>query len=135
MFDQTLSLIIRLASAAVIAGWFLSALGELNARGYVRLGIPILIGAAILYLRNLDKSNRRWFKGRFVRLWRRPRALPIIYFIIFLLIVIGSLLHEPNNFDGLSYRVPKVLYWLEQGRWHWINAPYEAVNFTFPNYE
>jgi hypothetical protein len=70
---------------------------------------------------------KRWLKQR--------RWLPLIFLFTTTLIFIGSALHEPNNFDGLSYREPKVLYWLDAQRWHWIASPYEAVNYTLPNYE
>ena len=61
--------------------------------------------------------------------------MPVIYLLILALILAGSVLYEPNNFDGLNYREPKVLYWLGAHRWQWVNTPYAVVNYTLPDYE
>jgi hypothetical protein len=66
---------------------------------------------------------------------RARRPLPLIFWITFALIASGSVLHEPNNFDGLMYRIPKVLCWLNQHHWHWVQTMDEEVNYTLPNYE
>jgi hypothetical protein len=135
MFDCALSLAVRLGSAAVLLGWLLSACGQLNGRGYLLLGIPISLATVIVTLRE-GKLQSRGKTARRLKLWcKRKRWLPLIYFFTFALIVIGSALHEPNNFDGVSYREPKVLYWLDAQRWQWIASPYEAINYTLPNYE
>ena len=73
--------------------------------------------------------------GPWIRRWKCRRILPLIYLVTFGLIVFGSVWHEPNNFDGLSYRIPKVLYWLNQHCWCWINTPFQELNYTLPNYE
>ncbi len=135
MFDCALSLAIRLASATVVVGWLLSACGELNGRGYLCLGVPIGIAIVVFRLQQERPRPRGKIAPRFRRWWKRRRALPLIYFFTLALIITGSILHEPNNFDGVSYREPKVLYWLDQQQWHWIDSPYEAMNFTLPNYE
>jgi hypothetical protein len=135
MFDFVLGLGIRLASAAVLLGWGLSALGELNGRGYVVAGVPLLVIVGILSLRGPGAPKRGSMIGPWIRRWKGRRILPLIYLVTFGLIVLGSVWHEPNNYDGLSYRIPKVLYWLDQHRWHWINAPFQAINYTLPNYE
>ena len=135
MFDCALSLAIRLGSAAVLLGWLLSACGELNGRGYLLLGIPVVVVTVIFTLREAKPRMRGKTAWRSMRWLKQRRWLPLIFFFTTALICIGSALHEPNNFDGLSYREPKVLYWLDAQRWHWIASPYEAVNYTLPNYE
>ncbi|MDB6017752.1 MAG: hypothetical protein JWR19_2241 [Pedosphaera sp.] len=136
MFDLALSLSIRLASTAVILGWLLSAFGQLNFRGYLLAGIPAVVVVTILSWRKRGVGPCRFALGRrLARWWQCRRLLPLIYVLTVALIIISSLLHEPNNFDSLSYRMPKVLYWLDQHRWHWIDAPYEPINYSLPNYE
>ncbi len=34
----------------------------------------------------------------------------------------GGLIHAPANYDGLAYRIPRVLHWLAEGRWHLIET-------------
>jgi hypothetical protein len=151
VFDQFLSICIRLASAAVILGWGLSAVGQLNLRGYLLAGIPAVVAVAF-FSRRRERGSFRHFNLRawlesplkrrvrarglqVVRGWKSRRLLPMIFWLTFGLIVLGSVLHAPNNFDGLSYRMPKVLYWLDRQGWHWIDAPLEVINYTLPNYE
>ncbi len=135
MFDCALSLAIRLGSAAVLLGWLLSACVQLNARGYLLLGIPVAIVTAIFTLREAKPPGSGKTARRLKRWLKQRRWLPLIYFSTFALIIIGSAMYEPNNFDGLSYREPKVLDWLDAQRWRWIASPYEAINYTLPNYE
>ena len=67
--------------------------------------------------------------------WKRRRLLPLIFLFTFLLIVCGSVLYEPNNFDGLTVRIPRVLYWMGQHHWYWIKTPFPELNYLLPNYE
>jgi len=135
MFDGLLSAGIRAASLAVILGWLLSAFGHLDLGGYLAAGIPA--AAAVLFLTYRGRNRRAGFSlfRRMACWWKYRRILPLVYLLTLALVVAGSVLHEPNNFDGLSYRAPKVLFWLEQHRWHWIHAPYHELNYTLPNYE
>jgi hypothetical protein len=41
---------------------------------------------------------------------------------------LGGILHAPNNYDGLAYRVPRVLHWLAEGQWHWIHTDFQRLN-------
>jgi len=135
VFDFILSLGIRLASAAVLLGWVLSALGQLNGRGYLCAGLPLLALIGIVSLRWPGILRRRPIFRTWIRWWRRRRILPLIYLATFGLIVAGSIWHEPNNFDSLNYHIPRVFYWLAQHRWYWINTPFPELNYTFPNHE
>jgi hypothetical protein len=135
MFDLILALGIRLASAVVLLGWLLSTLGELNGRGYILAGIPLLATVGILSWHRPESPRQGSRFAPWARWWKCRRILPLIYLATFALIIAGSVWHEPNNFDGLSYRIPKVLYWLDQQHWYWINTPFEELNYTLPNYE
>ena len=37
-------------------------------------------------------------------------------------------IHAPSNYDALAYRIPRVLHWLAEGRWHWIHTGFQRVN-------
>jgi hypothetical protein len=135
MFDALLSLCVRLACAAVALGWGLSAIGKLDGWGYSVGGAVILFAVGMISRPQL-KALRVSGIARSVKCrLRRAHALPVIYLLTLALILAGSVLYEPNNFDGLNYREPKVLYWLDAHRWQWVNTPYAVVNYTLPNYE
>ena len=65
-----------------------------------------------------------WTKLR--RRFRRP--LPFCFLLLAALILVSGLLHAPNNDDALSYRIPRVLNWLAESRWHWVHTPHPAMN-------
>jgi hypothetical protein len=135
MFESVISLSIRLAAAAVAVGWGLSALGRLNATGYLLAGLPALAWAVwSVDWTPVRRSWRREFR-RPLLWWKRRRVLPLVFLLITGLILLGSVMHEPNNYDGLNYRAPKVLHWLDAQSWQWIHTASQNLNYTFPNYE
>lgn len=42
--------------------------------------------------------------------------------VVVILVLIGALCHAPSNYDGITYRLPRLLYWLQENRWHWIQG-------------
>ena len=112
-------------SFCTCAGWLLSAMRQLNARGY---GIAFAIGVAALAW---------WWKQgsfRFRRpTWRRLRKrfcrlTPAIFLIFALLSFLAGILYAPANYDALAYRLPRVLHWVADGRWHWIHTGFQRLN-------
>ena len=95
------------------AGWLLSLVHALNALGYA---IVCAIGAAVLW-----KARTALDFGR-MRLGRFRRLLPLGFLIVAILAALGGLIHAPTNYDGISYRTPRVLQWLAEGRWFWIHT-------------
>ncbi|HOX58582.1 MAG TPA: hypothetical protein PLC99_16995 [Verrucomicrobiota bacterium] len=53
-----------------------------------------------------------------IRRFRRP--FPLAFLVLAFLAVLGGVLHPPTNPDGMSHRLPRVLNWLAEERWHWI---------------
>jgi hypothetical protein len=51
------------------------------------------------------------------------------------LALLGGLLYAPNNYDYLTYRFPRLLHWLAQGRWHWIVTNDERMNLSATGFE
>ncbi|PWU14619.1 MAG: hypothetical protein C5B50_16925 [Verrucomicrobia bacterium] len=164
-FDGLLSIWIRAATAAVMLGWVLSALGALDGRGYLIAGVIVvalllagwrgvfptsprddgcLPGSAGISARESEQVDPRGQDGpgrtchdapRYAALRCCWRPLPFLFLLALVLTVVGSILYEPDNFDGLSYRIPRVLHWLTEHRWHWANVPYQEINYMLPNYE
>ncbi len=130
-----------------VAGWGLSALGALGTLGYgLALGLTVL-GLAIFRKRLFPDGILEWlgvspfpWRGprsaiRRVLLRARRRPLYGIYLLVFLASLVGGLLYAPNVHDALTYRVPRVLHWLWEGRWHWITTPEPQMNLSTHGYE
>jgi hypothetical protein len=123
-----------LISATLSAGgWVLSALGQLNARGYAVL--LILAVAAFLFWRK-EKIVQDFKAVRLHRSLNRFRKpLPMGFLLLACLSLAGGLLYLPTNYDALAYRVPRVLHWLAYNKWHWVHTDFERLNVRACGYE
>jgi hypothetical protein len=116
---------IALSVLASAAGWILSALGGLNGTGYAVTGALGL--AAAWWLRPVWLADTR--RPSFRRLRRRfTHPLPLAFAGLAVLVFLGGALYAPANYDGLTYRVPRVLHWLAAGHWHWIHTVNYRMN-------
>ena len=108
------------------AGWALSALHELNAGGYT-VALAIAAGAFFIWKK---KTSARIFPRagltKFGHRFRRP--FPLAFLILATMAFLGGVLHAPNNYDALAYRVPRALHWLDAGHWQWIHTMFPRVN-------
>lgn len=124
---------ILFAAACNIAGWTLSALHALNLPGFA-IAIPafwfLLARLTGIPRPRLDDLRRQ--SG-----WRRRirKLLPAGFVMLAALALLGGLLHPPNNYDALNYRMPKVADWLMAGRWEWIPANNNALNTRSSGFE
>ncbi len=139
---------IWISAFASLAGWTLSALGQLNRIGYTVAFAVFIAGMALLWLKSREKHpttnvQRRTSKEaariensgcwmcvvgcalfpklkRLLRRFRRP--LPLGFAALAVLIFIGGAVYPPDNYTGLTYRAGRVLQWLSHGGWFWINT-------------
>lgn len=127
MFARLVKLWIWVSALASLAGWTLSALGMLNKAGYaVFAGVVV---AAILFFGkrplfhslSLVPELRRWRH-------RIRRFLPASFAFLAALVFVGGVIYAPGNHTGLSYRLPRVLQWLQHGHWVWIHTPNYRMN-------
>jgi len=118
---------IVLSTALVLAGWVLSAVGQLNAPAY----LVVLFIALLVVIAQARTVPLRWRIP--LRRFRRP--LPLAYSILALLVFLGGALHPPNNFEGVSYRLPRLLQWFSAGHWFWIPTVNERMNYGGANFE
>ena len=111
---------------AVLLGWVLSVLGMLNGWGYLA-GFVLAVTAMAVGHRRGRIQSPGW---RTLRIpYRRFRRLfPALYLIVLSFALIGGALYPPSNYDALGYRLPRMLHWLAEERWHWIHTIYHAVN-------
>lgn len=116
--------------------WPLSAIGRLNAAGYLgALAVTAVLAFLLLQKHPLPVNWPRFSWRR----WRsRIRRQPVVAVYLFILITaaLGGVIYPPTNHDGLTYRFPRVLHWIAEGRWHWIaDAPESQMNLSTHGYE
>lgn len=111
-----------------VTGWGLSLMGALHEKGYLAAS-PLLFIAAFAFWHHTRSGSP---KPRLSRWSRRLKTSPSFaaWCLVSTLILIGALLNAPSNYDGLTYRLPKLLYWLQENRWHWIDGIDFRLNIT-----
>ena len=116
-----------ISALASVAGWTLSALGQLHRAGYAvffaAFAVLVLVCRKGLGLVSGKKSLR---PAKILRRFRRP--LPFCFALLALLVFLGGVLYPPSNYTGLNYRVARVLQWLAHGHWCWIHTPNFRMN-------
>jgi hypothetical protein len=117
-----LDLWIWLCVALNAGGWLLSAFGALNRTGYIAVVILSALVAAAWW-----KATRPVFHTG-IRCRRFRRMFPLAFGILAAMAILGGFLHGPANYDALAYRVPRVLHWLAEGKWHWIHTDFQRLN-------
>jgi hypothetical protein len=116
---------IVIGALAGVAGCILSALGELNLAGYSIFGV-LCLGGRLL---TRGKTSFSWKNIPLRRLRTRfSQPLPVAFAGLAALVFLGGALYEPSNYDGLTYRLPRVLHWLARQQWHWIHTNNYRMN-------
>ena len=111
----------------------LSALHALNVGGYA-----LALGAG---LTGTFFCRRKFFgKERFFLRWpalrrRFRRPLSSTFFLVAALVFIGGAIYAPTNYDALTYRLPRILNWLDAGGWHWISTFNQRMNYSTTAWE
>jgi hypothetical protein len=124
------------ATACTLTGWALSVLHWLTLTGYAVM-LPLVMIGLVWLTRNSavmtpPRAQRRCVRARFRR-FRRP--LPLIYLVVLILVFAGAISHAPTNYDGLTYRLPRMLNWLSNRGWTWIFTNNDRVNYSGPGWE
>jgi hypothetical protein len=115
-----------LSACLSLAGWILSWFGVLTISSYALAGPLILLFAVYWRGKPVRPFDFELWLLRRRRTFRR--GLPRCFLFLAALALLGAFIHLPNNHDGLTYRVPRMLHWLAEGRWHWIDASDSRMN-------
>lgn len=125
-------------------GWMLSWLHALNPLGYVLVhGIFLAFilwwyrGSFISLKRLIQKLRKRLLPQRLAcESWfSLRRFLPFCFLILASLSLVAGLLYAPNNYDALTYRIPRVMHWLQNEGWHWIHTSCPRMNNRATGFE
>jgi hypothetical protein len=108
------------------AGWFLSWRHELNGGGYAAALAVFFVTLFVWRKKNSAQllPQIRW--GKIYRRFRKP--FPLAFLILAAMAFLGGAIYAPNNYDGLTYRLPRVLHWLATDQWQWIHTNFPRVN-------
>lgn len=112
-----------------LTGWGLSLLHQLNP-----LGVVVALGSVVaLTLGGWLLGRQHRASGGYIR-WSRFRRNPwaAAFLALWLVAALGGWLHEPNNFDALAYRFPRLFHWVAAGGWHWIDTADARLNYSAP---
>jgi uncharacterized membrane protein YiaA len=110
-------------------GWVLTIANQLNHTGY---WAATLIGVLLAWLAWRKKIRRYHTRIR----WRRfCRPLPAVFLVVIISAFAGGCWNAPNNFDALTYRLPRMLDWLSNGGWYWIPTTNMRMNFSAVGWE
>ncbi|HEY1790484.1 MAG TPA: hypothetical protein VGJ73_20220, partial [Verrucomicrobiae bacterium] len=124
--SRSLTLWIWLCAGLNVAGWALSAVGQLNVAGYIV--ILLIIAAAFFLRRRHDKPERSRCSRSRKWLHRFKRPFPFAFLVLSVMAFVGGAIYAPTNYDGLAYRLPRVLHWLAAGQWQWIHTDFPRLN-------
>lgn len=93
---------------------------------WLYLGLMILLGmGAWGWMRPVSWKTEflRWVN----RLRRDCGAL--VFHVLAFFVALGALIYAPSNYDGLAYRIPRILSWLSDERWSWLATANSRMNF------
>lgn len=111
-------------------GWILSAFSMLNSTGYL-LALPLLLGAWFAFWKTSASDSSPF---RFpTAIWKRPST--IAWTIAIIACLWGGIAYAPANYDALSYRLPRLLYWWQENRWHWLEHGDDRMNYSGVGFE
>ncbi len=120
---------ILFAAFLTAGGWLLSLGHALDGRGYLGLLVVFGIVAALDF-----KRSKIHFRRTFP--WKRfASPLPVVFLAFLLAEIVGGLLYEPTNYDALTYRIPRMLHWLQAGQWHWTGSWNSRMDLSATGYE
>jgi hypothetical protein len=122
-FLRSAKLWIWLSALASLAGWSLSAIGQLNRAGY---GVFFALVAVVLFFCR-GKIHFSFPPSKKIRR-RFHRPLPLAFAVLALLVFVGGVIYPPSNYTGLNYRLARTLQWLAHGGWFWIHTPIFRMN-------
>jgi hypothetical protein len=116
-----LKLWIWVSAFATLAGWALSAFGQLNRAGYA---VAFAVFAVFVFAcrSHLGFVAEQQFSTSRKILQRFRRPLPFCFLVLAGLIFISGVIYPPDNYTGLTYRAGRVLQWLAHGQWFWIHT-------------
>src|SRR5579871_1360126 len=102
-----LSLWVLVCTFLSCTGWGLSAVGSLNRASYAAAFAIAAVLAVVAWKVRAVPLVPPFRFARWRRRFRRPFAGAFL--VLAALALLGGAIHAPNNYDGLAYRLPRIL--------------------------
>ena len=115
-----------------LSGWGLSALGHLDRAGYALALSVFVVGIMLTHRHWTFPSSRPMF------LFRRStyrRWLPKLWLLLVIISLIGGLCYRADNYDYMTYRFSRLIYWWWAHHWYWIDTTNLRMNFSATGFE
>ena len=61
--------------------------------------------------------------------------MPLLFLALTFMTLVAGALCVPSNNDSNEYRIPRVLHWLGDGRWHWVHTLDARMNIAGCGFE
>ena len=132
---------ILVSTWASLVGWSLSLGGHFNQTSYAWSLVLLAFALALLSEKTKSLRSKTFFYPicYFKRLRENPfnpsSWLPLLFIFVAFLTLAGGILYPPSNYDALSYRLPRILHWLDAGHWLWIDTANTRQNYSAPGFE
>jgi hypothetical protein len=126
---------------ASLVGWCLSLSGHFNQTSYAWGLVFLALPLSLLCRKTKSPRSKAFFYPicyfkRLRKNFSKPSSwLPLLFIFVAFLTLAGGILYPPSNYDALSYRLPRILYWLDAGHWCWIDTPNTRQNYSAPGFE
>jgi hypothetical protein len=117
---------IWISAFATFAGWALSTFGQLNRAGYA---VAFAAFAAFIFFQRKNPvlaGIKKYRAKKICQRFRRP--LPLSFALLAALIFAGAAIYLPDNYTGVTYRIPRILQWLAHSHWFWIHTTNYRMN-------
>lgn len=102
------------------------ATGALSIPGWLG-GLGWAVSIAVFFTVLTAVGGIRWSVPQ-LRRGRYSRGLPLLFALTAGVALVGALVYPPTNIDTLWYRMPRVIQWLQAGRWHWLDTERWRLN-------
>ena len=132
---------ILVSTWASLVGWSLSLSGHFNQTSYAWSLVFLAFALALLCGKTKSLRSKTFFypicylKRLRENLFKPSFWLPLLFIFVAFLALAGGILYPPSNYDALSYRLPRILHWLNAAHWHWIDTPNTRQNYSAPGFE
>jgi hypothetical protein len=132
---------ILVSTWASLVGWSLSLGGHFNQTSYAWSLVFLAFALSFLCGKIKSLCSKTFFYPicYLKRLRENPFKpyswLPLLFIFVAFLTLAGGILYPPSNYDALSYRLPRILHWLDAGHWCWIDTPNTRQNYSAPGFE
>ncbi len=126
-YRAVFTLWITYVAGMTCSGWLLSVFKSYSWMGII--SIPVLGFAVFLMVKNWKKcpvSEKNELLGGL-------RFNPFL--VVFGLITLAGCLYTTTVLDSLSYRIPRILLWLQEGGVHFVDNPDSRINYMPPVWE